>query len=124
MVALIVIDVILGAIAFLGQSVIAIPFKAIAGVLDFVPYVDLGKKFLAVTIESKFFSAIFTFIKLPFYVVTAIIVIMFILKLLKKFIAKRREKKQLKEQREIAYAAGAAGAASVTGTATSMDVFK
>lgn len=122
MVALIVIDVILGALAFLGQSVISIPFKAIAVALNFVP--GLGNKFLAVTIESKFFGVIFTFIKLPFYVVTAIIVIMFILKILKKFIAKRREKKQLKEQRALAYAAGAEGAASVTGTASSMNVFK
>lgn len=100
MLSLIIIDIILGVIAFLGKSVISWPFKLLATLLNGLPG-SLGTKLLAITVESKLFTTIFTIMKIPFFCLTALIIILLVLKLIKKFIAMRRRKKQAKRQETV-----------------------
>lgn len=88
---LIVIDVILGVITFVGQAILSLPFKIIGALLSIINK-SVGAAILAIP-SSGIFSFIMGVLKLPFIILTAIIILMFLLKLIKKFIAKRREKK-------------------------------
>lgn len=90
---LVVVDVILGILAFAGRALISLPFKILAALFNLIG-LDAVAAVITGLLNSVVFQAIFGILKLPFIVLTAILIIWLLLKLIKGFIAKRRAKKE------------------------------